>query len=513
MEMLFAQKSNFNRLLEDLVEELQVPRSRYEQAQKSYNSLGEWLHRKESSVLSDDPDVYVQGSFQLGTAIKPASDEEDYDIDMVCRLRRDMSENRQVDIKNLVGNEIKSYAKSKGMHRPSNGRRCWTLSYADGAQFHMDILPAIPDLTRRKSLADRGSEIGRLGKTALAITDREHQNYERISHDWRSSNPKGYALWFKDRMGPLFRKRAADHARELRASVEDVPIFLIRTPLQGAIQILKRHRDLMFGDNPDDKPISIIITTLAAHAYSQEETLEEALLSILQNLDRHIELRGDVFWVQNPADPDENFADKWPSHPERKDAFFEWLEKARHDFRNAQAALSTRGAAEILKSSLGSIHVNRALAKRNLLTELRLPDRLVSQLGMALSPSYMRRPRWQHAMEGEVRISNATYTRAGYRPQSFTSGSAALPKGCDLRFEASTTVTGKYKVFWQVVNTGSEAEDANGLRGNFQSGGPTRGGLTREESTQYRGVHTIECFIVKAGKLAARSGQFIVNIE
>jgi hypothetical protein len=25
------------------------------------------------------------------------------------------------------------------------GRRCWTLNYADGAKFHMDILPAIPD--------------------------------------------------------------------------------------------------------------------------------------------------------------------------------------------------------------------------------------------------------------------------------------------------------------------------------------------------------------------------------
>ncbi|SDJ35120.1 hypothetical protein [Salipiger marinus] len=57
-------------LLEDLVEELQVPPGRYEQAERSYKSLGEWLHRPESTVRESDPDVYVQGSFRLGTAIK-----------------------------------------------------------------------------------------------------------------------------------------------------------------------------------------------------------------------------------------------------------------------------------------------------------------------------------------------------------------------------------------------------------------------------------------------------------
>ena len=39
------------------------------------------------------------------------------------------------------------------------------------------------------------------------------------------------------------------------------------------MQILKRHRDGAFADRPDVKPASIILTTLAAHAYNQEETL------------------------------------------------------------------------------------------------------------------------------------------------------------------------------------------------------------------------------------------------
>jgi pimeloyl-ACP methyl ester carboxylesterase len=67
--------------LEDMAAELEVPPSRYEQARDRYRSLGEWLHRPESTVREFDPQIYAQGSFRLGTAIKPPSDNEDYDVD------------------------------------------------------------------------------------------------------------------------------------------------------------------------------------------------------------------------------------------------------------------------------------------------------------------------------------------------------------------------------------------------------------------------------------------------
>ena len=36
--------------LEALAKALEIPQSRYEQAEKSYKSVGEWLHRDESTV-------------------------------------------------------------------------------------------------------------------------------------------------------------------------------------------------------------------------------------------------------------------------------------------------------------------------------------------------------------------------------------------------------------------------------------------------------------------------------
>ena len=131
--------------LEDLAESLAIPESRYEQAERSYKALGEWLNRPESSIRQYVPQVHVQGSFGLGTAIPPISDEEHYDVDAVCEFRKlSKSQTTQQNVKTLLGNEMKLYARRQNMNKPAEEhRRCWRLEYADGAQFHMDVTPGL----------------------------------------------------------------------------------------------------------------------------------------------------------------------------------------------------------------------------------------------------------------------------------------------------------------------------------------------------------------------------------
>jgi hypothetical protein len=81
-----------------------------------------------------------------------------------------------------------------------------------------------------------------------------------------------------------------------------------------------------------------------------------------------------------------------------------------------------------------------------------------------------------------------------------------------LSFEASTNVARPFKVYWQVTNTGNEAEWARNLRGGFYDGTISRGGLERQESTKYAGSHCVQCFIVKDGNCVAMSDLFVVNI-
>jgi hypothetical protein len=69
---------------------------------------------------------------------------------------------------------------------------------------------------------------------------------------------------------PLPRPRERKDALPASGAPEDVPTYELKTPLQRAIQLLKRHRDVMFVDNLDVAPISMILTNLAGHAYGGE---------------------------------------------------------------------------------------------------------------------------------------------------------------------------------------------------------------------------------------------------
>lgn len=335
--ILTSQSSQF---IKALIEELEIPEDHYKRAERSYQSFGEWTQRAESSLLDYAPEVYVQGSFRLGTVIKPSSDADEYDIDMVCVLAGlQKSELSQKTLKEMLETEVQSYRDAKGIKKPvKSGRRCWTLEYADSAQFHMDILPALPNAEAQRILLEKHSFDASFADSAIAITDDEHETYNIISDEWPRSNPKGYAEWFKSRMAEVFQEMRkviaeSEMRKGVKASVEDIPEYRVRTPLQQSIMILKRHRDDMYADDTDNrKPISIIISTLAAHSYQGETEIGEALLGILERMESHIAHNGSEYVIANPTDGSENFADKWQEHPEREKAFFKWLTQAKKDF-------------------------------------------------------------------------------------------------------------------------------------------------------------------------------------
>jgi hypothetical protein len=352
--------------LEDLADELSVPVSRYEQADRSYKSLGDWLHREHSTVREYGPQVYVQGSFRLGTTIRPLTEMEEYDIDSVCELTKILkSQLSQQKLKEMLGEEIKAYHDAQNMKKPvREGRRCWVLDYADGAQFHMDIVPALPNAQSVRLLLEQRGHDARWTRTAIAITDNEVPTYALVTDHWPHSNPKGYADWFRSRTAVILERRKRKLAERIHASVEEIPDYKVRTPLQAAVMILKRHRDETFQDRPEVRPISVIVTTLAAHAYNGEETTGQALVSILRGMDEHIANVGGRHWIANPTDPLENFADKWEKHPERADAFFEWLARARHDFEQAARASNRVIIAETVGQGVGKAVAERARQRR-----------------------------------------------------------------------------------------------------------------------------------------------------
>ncbi len=92
----------------------------------------------------------------------------------------------------------------------------------------------------------------RRGVSVRVVT---HPQYSSRQQDWPRSNPKGYGVWFEGRMVSAARSRRFQLVEErLNASVDEVPAYDWKTPLQRVVQILKRHRDVMFATAPDLKP-------------------------------------------------------------------------------------------------------------------------------------------------------------------------------------------------------------------------------------------------------------------
>ncbi|MEC9281793.1 MAG: nucleotidyltransferase [Bdellovibrionota bacterium] len=110
-------KEQKNKILEEMLGKLELPDSAYEKAKSRYDDLGEWLGRDGSILKDNNPHVFPQGSFRLGTAIRPLDDKEEYDLDLSCKLREGVttSSHSQRQIKNMVKEELESYRKARGI--------------------------------------------------------------------------------------------------------------------------------------------------------------------------------------------------------------------------------------------------------------------------------------------------------------------------------------------------------------------------------------------------------------
>ncbi len=333
---------NTEQTLRQISQHLDISPSDYKKMHHHFNALKEWLIAG-AYQSGADADVYLQGSFRLGTVIKPFREDKDgdFDIDLVCELSVPHLPGNPKVLKYDIGNRLKEDANYRE-RLDEEGRRCWTLEY--GAEehqsgFHIDVLPALP------TQHDPSSQID--------ITDKD-KNTEAYS--WSVSDPKGYYYWFKvknvlsDEFVMSQKHEIYQANQNSYQDFSEVPKQLIRSPLQRAIQIMKRHRDVYFAEK-ENKPISIIITTIAAHTARSDsigdiisefssyltdryaQSLEDGCLPY----DGIIGYEHDEWLILNPADQEshraeiENFADKWNEDPELPFNFFNWVKQLERD--------------------------------------------------------------------------------------------------------------------------------------------------------------------------------------
>ena len=385
-------KFQFNEILETLVKNLSISKSQHEAAIQSYKAVGKFLSNDNSSLSVYQPYIKPQGSFIIGTTIQPIDPNDDIDLDVVCEFKRKPENWAQYHLKNAVGNRLKESDRYREM-LDEEGRRCWTLKYRENAEsanqrYHMDILPALISsgyaiILEKAMSADSYEDFDQL---QLSITDKEESGYdtEVRSEFWKQSNPYGYAIWFMNIAKTI--KGVKKRTFSLNEAVKPVPEYQeARLPLQKVVQLLKRHRDIYFTHEQDEdvkkqKPISCIITTLAARAYREEEELIDALWGVINRMEDEIEfvfdpnLNKDVEWISNPTNRTENFADRWNDEGSvRRENFYRWLEQVKADLRDAQSKTGLQNISESLKNSFGKDAVLKTFSeyanRSRLLTE------------------------------------------------------------------------------------------------------------------------------------------------
>jgi hypothetical protein len=128
--------------------------------------------------------VYLQGSFRLGTVIRPFYDDRDgaFDIDQVFEFAQPLEGASPAALKKDVGDRLEAHGTYQRL-LDEEGKRCWTLEYAseEGRPgFHIDILPSKHNLVR--------------GAPHIKITNKDNLNYT-----WHPSSPDGYYRWFKSK--------------------------------------------------------------------------------------------------------------------------------------------------------------------------------------------------------------------------------------------------------------------------------------------------------------------------
>jgi hypothetical protein len=349
-------------LLHRMCASLQIAASQHSIAEERYQLIATLL--SEDDYFKDAQiDIYSQGSLRIGTTVKPLSNQE-FDLDFVLEVTglAETKTGHPVQFLNDITDILKKHGTYEDMVEKMN--RCVRLTYAN--DFHMDILPGKP-------------------------TNGEHPNCievpDRKAEAWKPSNPKGYADWFEDIAADYQPYGEMQKMFEASANVDPLPglePLEQKPPLKRAVQLLKRHRDIVFEHDQGNAPISIVLTTLAGELYQKQGSVYEALLGILQGIVTRIQKEGYIR-IYNPKNREELLSERWENNKEMYEKFVSFITSFAEKWENLPRKIHSAGF-EVLNESLGGFYGGE-LAKNSFIKEATFQRKLQESGLLKMSPS------------------------------------------------------------------------------------------------------------------------------
>jgi len=354
-----TRRRSWERLLLRAASSISLTASQYKLIEERYSQLQNILSSATDPLL-EGAHIFPQGSMRLRTTINPVKDAPKdlgtIDADAIVWLPNAGGADADTV---LAAIEKRFREGSRVQSEIVQLRRGIRIEYADeNPGFHIDVTPA---------RAVRGNEESH-GQGKLEVPDRYT--------GWKASSPIPYADWLHSASEQkisleILKSFVANESRAMdSATQEPLPSYQDYDkldPLRATIKLLKRHRDewAIETRNEDYRPISAVITTLATHAYlkvAKEShhtplTPIDAILKIVEKMPEEIRVYGNNYFVVNPRDTGENFAEKWNRPDEGhkyRQAFDNWHASAMVAFMlGLQPHNSADAFAQVMKQSFG----------------------------------------------------------------------------------------------------------------------------------------------------------------
>lgn len=247
---------NIQQFAEFLRDEVNLNQSRLDRLETSVGAVNDYLKDNLPGYQTMDK----QGSYALGTLIKPVDDNDEYDAD----IQIVMNPNPKWQAKDYVHAINKTLAGNKNyVEKLRLKTRCVTVDYA--GDFHLDTVPRV-------------------------TSGGKHYVCNRIDNKFEETDGTGYRDWFNEKNR------------------------ITGGNLKRVVRLLKHLRD----HKNSFTAKSILLTTLAGNTIKASDqgtaavsTVADTLETVLSRMDSYLRQHPNMPQIKNPVLPTENFNRHW----------------------------------------------------------------------------------------------------------------------------------------------------------------------------------------------------------
>lgn len=401
-------------------------------------------YNEENSTNHKLVEDIVQGSVAMATVTQ--NDDNDYDIDVAVVFEKDNLPAGTMATKNMVVNALKR--KCTGFKtEPETKTNCVRIVYAEG--YHIDF-----------------------------AVYRRHRNgygkylYEHCGSEWRDRDPRAINSWFST--------ENADKDGRLREVVRLMKMF-------------SKSRDSWA-----NMPGGLVQTVLANEQFEKHERIDEQLYYTLSSIKDRLYYDRNVL---NPTDSTQSLALVEKDNAKIQNLYTRLseqlaeLEILLENDCSAKDAITAWGA--FFNHLFWESETDKLEKVAAVSEQVDAFSRYYGDTEVFIGDLVPVEPDYELELDCKVTRGDKSVGWLKEMRRTYT----PLTPGCNLLFVGKTNTPEPYQVLWKVLNRGPLAIERDSIRGQIFS----TERIWHKETTDFKGDHYVECYIVKDGVCVAKS--------